>query len=175
MVCKALVLWVGIFYRTIIPAELKPITGKYVLVSSLECEFFSYMFLKEFLCLVKITGAGRGIGREVALQFSQLGCVIVCWDINLEAAQETAQEVEAIGGQAYAFHCDVSNQQDVEAKARIVRSMIPHIDIIINNAGIMPCHPFLSHSIQEIDRCIDINVKGCIWVCIKAKLDEHRW
>ena len=44
----------------------------------------------------------------------------------------------------------------------------PHIDIIINNAGIMPCHPFLSHSIQEIDRCIDINVKGCIWVLEKS-------
>jgi NADP-dependent 3-hydroxy acid dehydrogenase YdfG len=41
---------------------------------------------------------------------------------------------------------------------------VSHIDIIINNAGIMPCHPFLNHSIQEIDRCIDINVKGCIWV-----------
>lgn len=101
----------------------------------------------------------------MALQFSQLGCVIVCWDINLEAAQETAKEVESVGGQAYAFHCDVSQQQDVEAKARLVRSMVPQVDIIVNNAGIMPCHPFLSHSIQEIDRCIDINVKGCIWVC----------
>jgi len=90
--------------------------------------------------------------------------MIVCWDINLEAAQETAKEVEAIGGKACAFHCDVSQQKDVELKAKQVKNVVPHIDIIINNAGIMPCHPFLSHSIQEIDRCIDINVKGCIWV-----------
>ncbi|XP_046443547.1 epidermal retinol dehydrogenase 2-like [Daphnia pulex] len=142
MVCKAFVMWACIFYRTLFPAELKSISGKIVL----------------------ITGAGRGIGREVALQFAQLGCTIVCWDINLEAAQETATEVEAIGGKASAFHCDVSQQKDVELKAKLVKNVVPHIDIIINNAGIMPCHPFLSHSIQEIDRCIDINVKGCIWV-----------
>ena len=104
----------------------------------------------------------------MALQFAKLGCVIVSWDINIDAAQETAKEVEAIGGQAYAFHCDVSQQQDVEAKAKQVKNVVPHIDIIINNAGIMPCHPFLSHSIQEIDRCIDINVKGCIWVLEKS-------
>lgn len=92
--------------------------------------------------------------------------MIVCWDVNLEAAQETAKEVEAIGGKACAFHCDVSQQQDVEEKAKQVKTVVPHVDIIINNAGIMPCHPFLSHSIQEIDRCIDINVKGCIWVIV---------
>lgn len=142
MVFKALVLWIQVFYRTIFPAALKPINGKIVL----------------------ITGAGRGIGREVALQFAHLGCVIVCWDINLEAAQETVAEVEAIGGTAYAFHCDVSQQIDVETKAKQVMNAVSHIDIIINNAGIMPCHPFLNHSIQEIDRCIDVNVKGCIWV-----------
>lgn len=100
------------------------------------------------------------------MQFAKLGCVIVCWDVNLLAAQETAEEVEAIGGKAFAFHCDVSQQQDVEAKAKKVKDVVPYVDIIVNNAGIMPCHPFLSHSIQEIDRCIDINVKGCIWVNI---------
>jgi len=142
MVLKALWMWIGIFFRTLFPADFKPINGKIVL----------------------ITGAGRGIGRELALQFSKLGCIIVCWDIDLEAAQETADVVEASGGQAHAFCGDVSQQRDVEATAQKVRGVVPHIDIIINNAGIMPCHPFLSHSIQEIDRCIDINVKGCIWV-----------
>jgi len=135
-------MWAGVFYRTLFPAPFKPINGKIVL----------------------ITGAGHGIGRELAHQFSQLGCVIVCWDINLEAAQETASEVKQSGGQAYAFHCDVSDQQDVETTAQKVKNTVSHIDIIINNAGIMPCHPLLSHSVQEIDRCIDINVKGCIWV-----------
>lgn len=81
----------------------------------------------------------------MALQFAGLGCVIVCWDINLEAAQETAKEVQGIGAQAYAFHCDVSNQSEVESTAKKVKSVVPHIDIIINNAGIMPCHPFLNH------------------------------
>ena len=120
----------------------------------------------------QITGAGRGIGRELALQFSKLGCIIVCWDIDLEAAQETADVVEASGGQAHAFRGDVSQQRDVEATAQKVRGVVPHIDIIINNAGIMPCHPFLSHSIQEIDRCIDINVKGCIWVSLEQQRGE---
>jgi all-trans-retinol dehydrogenase (NAD+) len=101
--------------------------------------------LKWILLDLQITGAGRGIGREVALQFAKLGCTIVCWDINLEAAQETAQEVENIGGCSFAFHCDVSVQREVEVTARKVKNVVPHIDIIINNAGIMPCHPFLNH------------------------------
>ena len=78
------------------------------------------------------------IGREVALQFAKLGCIIVCWDINLEAAQETAEEVVNLGGKAFAFHCDVSQQKEVEAKANEVKKAVPHIDILINNAGIMP-------------------------------------
>lgn len=116
------------------------------------------------MLLLQITGAGHGIGRELALQFAQLGCSIVCWDINLKASQETAHEVEAIGGKAYAFHCDVSQQEEVKAVADKIKQTVSHVDIVINNAGIMPCHPFLQHSIQEVDRCIDVNVKGCIWV-----------
>ena len=85
----------------------------------------------------QITGAGRGIGREVALQFAQLGCSIVCWDINLTAAKETAEEVKAVGGKAYAFHCDVSSQIEVESTANEVRKVVPHVDIVINNAGII--------------------------------------
>lgn len=81
----------------------------------------------------------------MALKFAKLGCTIVCWDINLDAAQETAKEVENIGGCSYAFHCDVSVQREVEVTARKVKNVVPHIDIIINNAGIMPCHPFLNH------------------------------
>lgn len=142
MVCRAFVVWMRVIFGILFPKELKPINGKIVL----------------------ITGAGHGIGREVALQFAQLGCVIVCWDINLKAAKETTREVEEIGGKAYAFCCDVSVQTEVESTANEVRKIVPHVDIVINNAGIMPCHPFLQHNIQEIDRCIDINVKGNIWV-----------
>lgn len=100
----------------------------------------------------------------MALQFSRLGCILVCWDINEAAAAKTAQEVQEAGGKGYSFCCDVSSQIEVEKAAAKVKATVPQVDIIINNAGIMPCHPFLNHSIQEIDRCIDVNVKGCLWV-----------
>jgi len=141
MVLQCAILWGKIIFRMIFPAEFEPMKGKIIL----------------------ITGSGQGIGRELAHQFSALGCIIIIWDINLEAAQRTANEIKQKGGMAYAFHGDVSNQKEVEAVAQKVLSTVSHLDIIINNAGIMPCHPFLDHSIQEIDRCIDINVKGCIW------------
>lgn len=88
----------------------------------------------------------------------------MCWDINLKAALETATLIKEMGGEAHAFCCDVSDQPQVDTAARETLNTVSHIDFLINNAGIMPCHPFMNHSIQEVERCIDINVKGCIWV-----------
>ena len=68
-----------------------------------------------------ITGAGHGLGRELALQLSQLGVKVICWDINERTCQETADMVREMGGDAEAFQCDVSNRKQVATTARLTR------------------------------------------------------
>lgn len=60
-----------------------------------------------------VTGAGHGIGRELALQLSQEGVQVVCWDINEASVRETQKMIEEQNGTAWAFKCDVSNRDEV--------------------------------------------------------------
>ena len=68
-----------------------------------------------------ITGAGHGLGREFALQLSQLGVKVMCWDINAKTCHETAKQVRDMGGDAESFQCDVSNREQVANTARLMR------------------------------------------------------
>ena len=68
-----------------------------------------------------ITGAGHGLGREFALQLSQLGVKVICWDINAKTCQETAKKVRDMGGDADSFQCDVSNREQVANTATLTR------------------------------------------------------
>ena len=68
-----------------------------------------------------ITGAGHGLGREFALQLSQLGVKVICWDINAKTCHETAKQVRDMGGDAESFQCDVSSREQVADTARLIR------------------------------------------------------
>ena len=68
-----------------------------------------------------ITGAGHGLGRELAFGLSNLGVKVICWDINPATGEETAQKVRDCGGEAQAFHCDVSNREQVVDTAKVTR------------------------------------------------------
>lgn len=68
-----------------------------------------------------ITGAGHGLGQELALQLSQLGVKVICWDINAKTCEETACKVRAMGGDAEGFQCDVSSRKQVADTARATR------------------------------------------------------
>jgi hypothetical protein len=68
-----------------------------------------------------ITGAGHGLGQELAFGLSKLGVKVICWDINARTCQETAQKVKDCGGEAQAFQCDVSNREQVADTARLTR------------------------------------------------------
>jgi all-trans-retinol dehydrogenase (NAD+) len=81
-------------------------------------DFFLMMFYAQ------ITGAGHGIGRELALQFSSLGARLALWDLDLGLCEQTAKEVRSLGGQAQAFCCDVSNRQQVLETAEKTRKQV---------------------------------------------------
>ncbi|MDB5976104.1 MAG: Short chain dehydrogenase/reductase family oxidoreductase, partial [Nevskia sp.] len=84
-----------------------------------------------------VTGAGSGIGRAFALEIARRGGRVVCSDIRLETAQETAAAIIASGGEALAQRCDVSDLKSVEALAQEAEQWLAGpVDLVINNAGV---------------------------------------
>jgi len=115
--------------------------------------------------IVLITGAGHGIGKELALQYASQGATVVCWDINEKNNKETVKEIDKLGyPKAHAYVCDVANRNNVNQVAKKVQDEVGDISILINNAGIMPCHLFLQHTPDEIERIININVMAHFWI-----------
>lgn len=113
---------------------------------------------------IVITGAGGGFGRLVAHKAAALGAKVTCGDIDLAAAQTTADMVTDAGGTAIAVETDVRSLAAV--KALVARAVEAHggIDVMINNAGIMPLAFFSDHEAAYVawERCIDINIKGVL-------------
>lgn len=115
--------------------------------------------------IVLITGAGHGMGRELAIKFAALGANPVCIDINEKGNAETARMVKDLTGKkAPTYKCDVSNRDEVLALATKVRAEVGEVTVLVNNAGIMPTHPLLKHSPQEIKKIFDINVMAHFWM-----------
>jgi NADP-dependent 3-hydroxy acid dehydrogenase YdfG len=113
---------------------------------------------------IVITGAGGGFGRLVAHKAAALGAKVTCGDIDLAAAQTTADTATGAGGSAIAVETDVRSLAAV--KALVARALEAHgsIDVMINNAGIMPLAFFSDHeaAYDAWERCIDINIKGVL-------------
>lgn len=109
---------------------------------------------------VMITGAGSGFGRLTALALGARGARVSCIDIDADAARETAQQI----GEAQAFAADVADAQVLAETATAVVDAYGRIDVLVNNAGIMPLAPFAdhAHALQHWHRAIDINFKGTL-------------
>jgi all-trans-retinol dehydrogenase (NAD+) len=114
--------------------------------------------------IVLVTGAGHGIGKELALLYASEGATVVIWDINEKNGSQTVKEIAQLGyPKAHFFVCDVSSRDDVLRVAEEVRHKVGDVTILINNAGIMPTHPFLEHTTDEIQRIMNINVMAHFW------------
>src|SRR4051812_13874008 len=108
-----------------------------------------------------VTGAGRGMGRAVALTLAREGAAVVVNDVRLETAQAVAQEIEAAGGRALAFPADVSREDQVNAMVQAAVEKFGTVDILVNNAGILGnTVPLEEIPGDEWDTLIGINVKG---------------
>ncbi|KAL0850800.1 hypothetical protein ABMA28_006728 [Loxostege sticticalis] len=113
--------------------------------------------------IILITGAGHGMGREVALRFGRLGSTVVCVDVNAANNEETANMIKKEKGKAFHYVCDVTNREAVFKLAEKIQREVGDVTILHNNAGIMPCKPLLRHSEKEIRAIYDINVLGVLW------------
>ncbi|KAH8298208.1 hypothetical protein KR018_011007, partial [Drosophila ironensis] len=114
--------------------------------------------------VVLITGTGHGIGRELALHYTSLGSTVICVDIDEKNNLQTVKEAKGLnGGNVYSYSCDVSKRDEVMALANRVKDEIGPISVLVNNVGIMPTHPILQQSAEEIQRVFDVNVFSQFW------------
>ncbi|KAG7455115.1 hypothetical protein MATL_G00252990 [Megalops atlanticus] len=133
-----------------------------------------------------ITGAGSGLGRLFAKEFARRGAVLVLWDIDKHSNEETAemvrqiqqemtsavskdgsvggvQEVSAVRPQVYTYVCDVAKRESVYSTAEKVQREVGHIDLLINNAGVVSGHHLLECPDELIERTMMVNCHAHFW------------
>jgi NAD(P)-dependent dehydrogenase (short-subunit alcohol dehydrogenase family) len=132
------------------------------------------MLLKDKVAL--ITGASRGIGKQLALQLAREGASIVFGARTVEASEspfpgtihETAAEIRAVGAKALAVRCDLAIRADVERLCRTALAEFGRVDILINNAAYFgPGHydPFMSLTLEQWDTMIAVDLNAPVQAC----------
>ncbi|WP_066193980.1 3-oxoacyl-[acyl-carrier-protein] reductase [Gracilibacillus timonensis] len=115
-----------------------------------------------------ITGASRGIGREIALTFAKNGAkVIVNYSGSEEKAQQVVDEIKQFGGEAIKIKANVSKEKEVKSMVKETTKTFGRLDILVNNAGITRDNLLMRMSEADFDDVIDINLKG-VFLCTKA-------
>ena len=107
-----------------------------------------------------VTGAGRGIGRAVALAYARMGADVACVSRTEENSAKAAAEVEALGRRAWAVAVDVSDTAAVDAAAKEILESAGRVDILVNNAGVTRDNLLMRMSEEEWDTVINTNLKG---------------
>ena len=115
-----------------------------------------------------VTGAGSGLGREVARTLAQAGATPVLCDIDEAGLAETARLVGEAGQTAILFPADVSKRAQVESLADRAAAVNGRVAIWVNAAGIIVNRPILDAVEEEVDRMLSVNLNGVYWGCVAA-------
>ncbi len=110
-----------------------------------------------------VTGAGRGIGKEIAQTLARAGADVIVTDVA-DTVFEAAKELEKLGVKSLAIKCDVSNPKEVENTKNKTSEKFQKVDILVNNAGIYPQKPFLEMTEADWDRVIRVNLYGVFYM-----------
>jgi NAD(P)-dependent dehydrogenase (short-subunit alcohol dehydrogenase family) len=114
-----------------------------------------------------ITGAGSGIGQAMAIQFARQGARVAVLEISPSAAQSTVDQIQAAGGDAAAFLCDVANAASVAAAFTALDAAYGGLNILVNNAGISHIGTVETTTEADFERVFQVNVKG-MFLCAQA-------
>jgi len=114
-----------------------------------------------------ITGGARGIGKQIALTFAEQGADIVIGDVLGTEMQATAKEISDLGRKVVTVEVDVSKKQDVTRLIHAAIENFSKVDILVNNAGIALRVSLMEMSEEDLDRVLDVNLKGT-FLCIQA-------
>jgi NADP-dependent 3-hydroxy acid dehydrogenase YdfG len=113
--------------------------------------------------VVVITGASSGLGEATARHLSAQGATVVLGARRLERIEALASELANGGGKALAVQTDVSDREQVAALVGAAIASYGRIDVMLNNAGLMPHSPLERLKIDDWDRMIDVNIKGVLY------------
>ncbi|MCX5885030.1 MAG: 3-oxoacyl-[acyl-carrier-protein] reductase [Proteobacteria bacterium] len=116
-----------------------------------------------------VTGGAQGIGKAIALTLARHGADVVVTDINLERAQETVQEIEALQVRSLAIKANVADVSATEQMVKEIVDKLGKIDILVNNAGITRDNVLLRMKPEEWDQVMEVNLKGT-YACTRAAL-----
>lgn len=123
-----------------------------------------------------VTGAGRGIGRVIALELAKGGADIALLARTKEQLEKTAEEVRALGREAEAIPCDVSSSAEVKAAYDKAIAAFGKVDILVNNAGIARDQLLIRMKDEEWDEVMNANLRSafyCTRVCTKSMLKQR--
>jgi len=113
--------------------------------------------------VVVITGASSGIGEATAKRLAAAGASVSLGARRKDRLERLAGEIREAGGKAHVAVTDVVRRADVEALVRGAREAFGRVDVLVNNAGLMPLSPFERLKVDDWDRMIDVNVKGVLY------------
>ncbi|MCM3321472.1 3-oxoacyl-ACP reductase FabG [Cytobacillus kochii] len=114
-----------------------------------------------------VTGAGKGIGREISLLLAQHGAQIVVGDLNVEACESVVNEIEKVGSRGLAVKVDVAKKESVEELFSKTISHFGDIDVLVNNAGITRDAMLHKMTEEQFDQVIQVHMKGT-FLCMQA-------
>ncbi|MFF2554325.1 SDR family NAD(P)-dependent oxidoreductase [Nocardia sp. NPDC058058] len=112
--------------------------------------------------LVIVTGAGSGIGRATAKRFAAQGARVIVSDLNPDTAQDTVDQIAALGGAGFPYAVNVSDVTAMENFAASVHEAHGAPAVVVNNAGFTTAGPFLKHTVQDWDRIMGVNFWGVV-------------
>lgn len=133
------------------------------------------MRLKDRVAIV--TGAGRGIGRAIALAMAREGARVVVSDVNEDDCKNVVGEIEKGNGKGLALRCDVSSKTDVDNVLQRTIAEFGRLDILVNNAGILNFMSFMELTEQDWDKTLGVNLKGQ-FLCAQAaarEMAKNKW
>jgi all-trans-retinol dehydrogenase (NAD+) len=118
--------------------------------------------------VVLLTGGAGGVGQELALRLAKHKARVVIWDYNEKALEKVVEKIEAEGYKVHAYPVDVSDKKNVYKYAEIVKSDVGHVDVVINNAGVVCGQTFLDIPDYMIEKTFKVNILAHYWVSGKS-------
>lgn len=113
--------------------------------------------------IILITGASSGIGEATACVLAGAGMTVVLGARRTERLERIASDITTAGGTARTRRLDVTDRDDVAAFAQSALDEFGRIDVLVNNAGVMPLSPMASLRVDEWEQMVDVNIKGVLW------------
>ena len=114
-----------------------------------------------------VTGAGRGVGKAIAIALAREGANVIVNDIDIQTAEEVVKEIKSLGWKALAIRVDVSDSKEVNQMVQLALKKFKRVDILVNNAAIIKRGSIEDLTEEDWNRVIDVNLKGA-FNCMKA-------